>query len=118
MTVRRIVRLGADPPAAETGRPARVVAGDPLTTVRNYYADPTGRFFAGVWDSTPGKWQVDYAEEELCVLLAGVVRLTGADGTSETFRPGDAFVIPKGFAGTWETVEPVRKFYAIYEPGA
>jgi uncharacterized cupin superfamily protein len=25
-------------------------------------------------------------------------------------------VIPKGFKGTWETVEPVKKFYVIHTP--
>ena len=34
---------------------------------------------------------------------------------SRTFRAGDAFVSPAGFTGTWEIVEPAKKFYAYYE---
>ena len=44
------------------------------------------------------------------------VRLSDDDGHSWTFGPGDAFLVPSGFSGTWETLEPARKFYAIYEP--
>ena len=39
-----------------------------------------------------------------------------AAGKAETFKAGDSFVIPGGFAGTWETVQPVKKLYAIFEP--
>ena len=42
--------------------------------------------------------------------------LTNADGIAETFVTGDAFIIPKGFTGTWETVEAVKKWYVIFEP--
>jgi uncharacterized cupin superfamily protein len=45
--------------------------------------------------------------------VAGRARLTEAGGEAQDFGPGDAFVIPRGFEGTWETVEPVRKIYAI-----
>ena len=41
--------------------------------------------------------------------------LTGADGKAQEFKTGDAFIIPAGFEGTWETIEPVRKWYAIFE---
>ncbi len=116
MTSPKIIRIGANPPAPETSRPANVLSGDPVTTLQNYYTDSSGRFFAGVWESTAGKWAVDYQEEELCVLLSGVARLTSTEGDAQTFRAGDAFVIPRGFKGTWETLEPLRKIYAIYEP--
>ncbi|MCS6946515.1 MAG: cupin domain-containing protein [Steroidobacteraceae bacterium] len=29
---------------------------------------------------------------------------------------GDAFVIPRGFEGVWDVLEPVVKLYAIFEP--
>lgn len=112
----RIVRIGTNPPKAEDGRPANVLAGDPQTRTINYYTDPTERFFAGVWESSPGRWRVSYTEDEFVALLSGRVVLTGDGGPAETFVGGDAFVIPAGFAGTWETVEPVRKLYAIHQP--
>ena len=35
--------------------------------------------------------------------------VTAADGTVQEFGPGDAFVIPSGFVGNWQTVEAVTK---------
>jgi hypothetical protein len=115
MTAARIVRFGANAPPPEEGQPSDIVAGDPRTRAQNYYTDPTECFFAGVWESTPGKWRVSYSENEFVTLLAGKVVLTADGGTAETFVAGDAFVIAAGFVGTWETVEPVRKLYAIYQ---
>ncbi len=111
----RIVRFDRATPPAEVSLPARVLGGSPVTTLYNYYSDADDRFFAGAWESTPGRWEVVYTEEEFCVILSGKVVLTGDDGHAETFVAGDAFVIPAGFRGTWETVEPVRKLYAIYD---
>jgi hypothetical protein len=110
-----IVRLGVNPPAAETGVPGDVIAGNPATRTQNYFTDRTGQFFAGLWESSVGKWRIRYTESEFCTILAGRVVLTDAAGKSETFVAGDSFVIPSGFTGTWETVEPVKKWYAIFE---
>jgi uncharacterized cupin superfamily protein len=41
--------------------------------------------------------------------------LTSDAGREWRFGPGDAWVIPAGFSGTWETIEPARKRYAIFE---
>jgi len=95
--------------------PGRILAGDPGQAVRNLFSDGTGQFFAGFWESTPGKWQVRYTENEFCHLLAGEIRITDASGRSWVFRAGASFVVPAGFIGMWEVVEPARKVYAIFE---
>jgi hypothetical protein len=110
-----IVRFGVNPPAIETGKPNDVLSGAPVTRVQNYFTDASGQFFAGIWESSIGKWRIRYTESEFCILLEGIVVLTDQNGKSETFRRGDSFVIPSGYAGTWETVEPVRKHYVIFE---
>jgi uncharacterized protein len=97
--------------------PAKVEAGTPVTGVANHYSDAGGRFHCGVWSSTPGRWRVSYTEHEFCHLLEGRVRLAAADGTAREFTAGDTWVIPSGWRGTWETLEPARKYYAIYEGG-
>lgn len=114
----KLIRFGSNPPAIEDGVPGNIVAGKPTTKLQNYYTDATGQFFSGIWEATPGKWNVSYGEEEFCAILAGKIILTDADGHAETFKTGDAFIIPKGFSGTWETVETVRKWYVIFEPKA
>lgn len=93
--------------------PDRIVSGSPRSGVRSAYENEDAKgFYTGVWESSVGCWRVAYDEDELCVMLAGRARLTDAAG-SRDYGPGDSFVIPRGFTGTWESLEPVRKIYAI-----
>jgi uncharacterized cupin superfamily protein len=98
--------------------PTRLAPQSPVPDqhVRNVFTDATGRFCAGLWSSSQGAWRVAYTENEMCVLTEGRVRITDDHGRSWTFGPGDCFVVPAGFQGLWEVLEPARKFYAIYEP--
>jgi uncharacterized cupin superfamily protein len=113
----KIVCLQDDGAAPESYRPAadRILAGDPLQNVSNRFSSADGRFNCGIWSCQPGKWHVVFSENEFCQLLEGIVIVTGDDGQERTFRPGDAFVMPSGFTGSWEVVEPARKYYAVYE---
>ncbi len=114
-----IVRLDS-PLEPDVSAPAadRVLAGSPEHRVWNYFTDGSESFFAGRWSGTRGKWRVRYTENELCVLTAGRVVITGDLGERQAFGPGDAFVIPAGFSGTWEVLEDCAKIYAIFEPRA
>jgi uncharacterized protein len=111
-----IVRLDGSV-ESEVSEPAadRLVAGKPVTRVANYFADPTQQFFAGHWSATRGKWRVRYTENELCVMTAGRVVIESESGERNVFVSGDAFVVPAGFAGTWEVLEDCSKIYAIFE---
>ena len=100
----------------------RVVAGvasDANTKITmqtyNNYTDPTEQFFAGIWQSSVGAKTVDYTEEEICVILEGRVRLTDLAGNAKEFGAGSTFALPAGFKGTWETLEPVKKVYVIWQ---
>ena len=95
--------------------PEKILSGIPRTRVSNQYADGSRQFFCGVWSSTSGKWRIRYIEHELCVLFEGRVRIESVGGERHEFRAGDAFVVPAGFEGTWEVVEPCKKWYAVYE---
>lgn len=95
--------------------PDRLLEGSPQHTARNFFSDTSGQFFAGVWESTPGRWRVRYSENEFCHITKGRVLIEDEAGRSWSFQPGDSFVIPAGFAGTWKVLEPVRKLYVIFE---
>lgn len=113
-----VIDFASDPVEAEEAvvAQARMVTGEPChTSTWNHYTDPTGQFFSGIWASDVGAMKVAYTEEELCYLLEGRVRLTDSSGAAREFGPGSAFVIPAGFAGVWETLEPVKKIYAIWQ---
>lgn len=105
------------PVESEESEPAagRLIRGKPVTRVANYFADSTQQFFSGRWSATRGKWRVRYTENELCVMTAGRVVIESDSGERNTFAPGDAFVVPAGFSGTWEVLEDCSKIYAIFE---
>lgn len=104
-------------PEETTVAPERMVTGSPChTRTWNHYTDPTEQFFAGIWSSDVGAFRVSYTEEELCFLLEGRVRLTDSSGAAREFGQGSAFVIPAGFEGVWENLEPVKKIYTIWQP--
>jgi uncharacterized protein len=116
----RIVDFANTQPEISVSRPPadRLLAGDPEQTARNFFSDSGGRFFAGTWESTPGRWRVRYSENEFCHLTRGRIRIADESGRQWSFAAGDSFVIPAGFVGTWETIEPTAKLYVIYEPAA
>jgi len=95
--------------------PAKILAGDPVQTVRNFYDDPSGQFSSGIWEGAIGTWRVNYSEEEFCHLLSGTVELTDDVGGIRHFEAGASFVIPAGFQGSWRNLTPARKLYVIYE---
>jgi uncharacterized cupin superfamily protein len=106
-------RLESEP--FEAGGPAaeRLISGAPAfrTWMVNESAD--GKTFAGVWESTPGSWRVQYDEWEFCSILSGVSVLTRDGHAGVRVSPGSAFVIEPGFNGTWEVVETTRKLFVI-----
>lgn len=100
--------------APEHGVPAadRLIAGDPKFTTWNVEERPDG-LFAGVWESTPGKWRVRYDEWEYCRILSGVSFIAEDGGAPRRVTAGDGFILKPGFSGTWEVVETTRKEYVI-----
>ncbi|MBK9654925.1 MAG: DUF861 domain-containing protein [Rhodanobacteraceae bacterium] len=74
---------------------------------------PRRGVYSGIWESTPGKWRVEYAEWEFCHIFSGVSILSEDDGAVHALRSGDCFVIRPGFRGCWEVVETTRKAYVV-----
>ena len=113
----RIIRIphhteGSAPQAVAS---ERLVSGTPMQAVANTYSDAGNAFHCGVWEGEVGAWRVSYSEHEFCHLLSGRLRLRGDDGSETELAAGDSFVVPAGFEGVWEVLEPARKLYAIYE---
>jgi uncharacterized cupin superfamily protein len=96
--------------------PENILSGIPRARVSNQYADSTQQFFCGIWTSSAGKWRVRYTEHEFCVLIEGRIRVESAGGEKHELRAGDAFVVPAGFEGIWEVIEPCKKWYSMFEP--
>ncbi|HUZ20538.1 MAG TPA: cupin domain-containing protein [Acidimicrobiales bacterium] len=69
---------------------------------------------AGIWECTPGpsRWLLE--TNELVHIVKGRMTVTVDGGEAVELGPGDTAVFPKGWSGTWEIHEPLRKVYAIY----
>jgi uncharacterized cupin superfamily protein len=98
----------------EEGRPAadRLISGDPVFTSWNI-EEAEGGIYAGIWQSTPGKWRIQYDEWEYFHILEGHSILTSDDGETFDLKAGDRLILRPGFKGSWEIVETTRKDYVI-----
>ncbi len=95
-----------------SGLPKTVLSGDPQMAAADL--TDTDKLNAGVWGSKVGSWRIDgWSVNEVMVIQSGRARLTEDDGPVTELGPGDAFFAPKGWKGTWETLEDVQKFYVI-----
>lgn len=92
--------------------PDRWISGELAITNTLHFTSADGAFTAGIWESTPGKFRAVYEEDEFYHMLHGKVVIADDEGNARTFHPGDTIVVPAGFTGTWEVLEPTRKFYA------
>ena len=79
------------------------------------YSDSTGQFTAGVWACDAGTLEVNNLPfDELCFVIDGEVEVTDDQGVSLTFNEGDAFLLHRGFTGTWRMPRTFRKFNGIF----
>jgi uncharacterized cupin superfamily protein len=103
-----------DGPLADLGPRAGADSGDPRVAGRVIYRSEDPLVEVGVWSCTPGGWPiVDRPDTESIRLLEGRARLTDADGRAVELGPGDVLVLPRGWSGRWDVLEPVRKLYVI-----
>ncbi len=80
------------------------------------YKDPSEVFTAGVWACDAGTLKIeDLAIDEACYLITGEVVITDSQGNSERFVAGDAFVLHRGFVGTWHMPVPIKKYNAMFK---
>ena len=64
----------------------------------------------GVWEAGAGKLSLNnFPFTEYVLMISGSVIVTAIDGKSNTFKAGDTFVIPKGWTGTWDVQERMKK---------
>jgi hypothetical protein len=73
---------------------------------------PGTQTIAGAWEGQPG-WVVikEWPYHEVCVILTGRVAIESTTGDRVEFGTGESFVVPKGFNGTWHTLEPTQKIF-------
>ena len=98
-------------PEIDGPAPDRLIAGNPIFTTWNI--EEHDGLYCGIWQSTPGKWRVQYDEWEYFCVTRGHSIITNDAGDVTEVRAGDSFIIRPGFSGTWEVVETTTKDYVI-----
>ena len=113
----RIVKFDppAIPPEIDHPREDRREIGAPERRTWMVYASERAGMSAGIWECEVGRWriQMDHDEHEYMIVLSGRARLHAQDGTVTEVGPGEAIVIPAGFAGSFEVTERLRKHFVI-----
>jgi uncharacterized cupin superfamily protein len=113
----RVIELSKDCGQSEQRRladfPDRVVEGDPHHHSKTFSKNDEGDVIAGTWTSTPGKWHAFTDRDEFCYIVSGHVRLLAQDGSAQTVKTGDAFLIPNGFRGCGEVIATTTKYLVI-----
>ncbi len=74
-----------------------------------------GDFACGVWRGGAGVINIDsYPVDEFCLLVSGDVLLQDINGGALHLTTGSAFLIPKGFRGSWTTRNKCQKYFACH----
>jgi uncharacterized protein len=69
---------------------------------------------AGVWQCSAGPSYWVQEENEFVHILSGSLTVRPDGGSPRKLGPGDAAVFPRGWRGTWDLHETVRKVYVIF----
>lgn len=92
---------------------AELLKGVPMGLDHAYFSRPQAKLRAGIWRSEAFTERYDdYPCDEFMIVLEGEVTLEN-DDFRETYRKGDAFLVPKGFRGVWNQPVAMLKYYVI-----
>ncbi len=75
-----------------------------------------GKLFIGVWEAKAGEivHPDPYPKSEFMYVLSGKFVLVDPQGNREECGEGEGMVMPKGWTGTFEVPEHVRKIWVAY----
>ncbi len=86
---------------------------------RLLFTNDAGTMTVGLWDTEAMTSELfAFPNHEFVQVLEGTVEIGSADGTVQTFGPGDTFFIPKGTHTRWHVPGYFRKYYAAVTPAA
>lgn len=94
----------------------QVVAGEnPTAGSVNAFQSADEKFEVGFYHGSEVTLRLsDWPVHEVMYFLEGQVEITDRKGSSQTFGPGDALVMPKGFSGTWRQLSAIKKISVTY----
>src|SRR5262249_31903183 len=74
-----------------------------------------GAASAGIWECAPGPSYWKLETHEVIHIVSGRMTVTPEGGGAAELNVGDVAVFPRGWAGTWDIHETVRKVFAVFE---
>jgi uncharacterized cupin superfamily protein len=110
-----VLRLGDGKLSAWPWNPGDVVETQGMKPVGKKDFEANG-IVAGKWACNAGKVAINgHPVDEACFVIAGNVTITDAAGGAQTFRAGDAFLLPRGFRGHWSNSDEFAKIFMAVE---
>lgn len=115
----RIMRIEPDGPGGkgftEPLAKASLYSGEKALSYR-YYQAPSSKESAGIWASKSAHSPMGKTKNtEVFYLTAGRVTLLDKSGREETFKAGDAVLLPRGLAFSWKRSEDVKEIFAVFD---
>jgi len=76
-----------------------------------------GNFSVGIWEAKAGEIPIPdpYPIDEFMFVLSGKFVLVDQQGNREECGEGEGMILPKGWTGTFEVPESVRKIWVSYK---
>ena len=68
----------------------------------------------GIWQCTAGPSYWVQEDNEFIYIISGSLTVTPDGGKPATFGAGDCAMFPRGWRGTWDLHETVRKVYVLF----
>jgi uncharacterized protein len=68
----------------------------------------------GVWECTPGPSYWKQQDHEFVHVLSGRMTVTPDGGVPIEISAGDTAFFPRGWAGTWQIHETIRKVFVLF----
>ena len=97
---------------------SNLIPGDAFTTDDQteltfpYFEADDGSVASGLWECPPCDLMIDhYPVNETMTILSGQLRITGPDGSEESFGPGDVVFVRKGASFRWTITAHLKKAY-------
>lgn len=76
--------------------------------------DELAVFSWGIWEKEASVFDWEYADNEICYLLEGKVKVVAQSGEVAEFGKGDLVTFPKSMKCVWEIFEDVKKHYKFF----
>ena len=66
-----------------------------------------------IWEYESRKFQWNYDDEEICLIIEGKVKISKQNGNIYVIKAGDLVEFPAGLNCEWEVTKSIKKHYRL-----